>query len=597
MLLEEDGLISEKTEKTERKTPPNILQHGTPTLRVFPGQAVTVHCRNAFGMALEVHSRLVTGEALDVFLEHPQKDALGHPVTNHIEVSGMSSPYSLKIDIHHIEIEQTATCLSKSTGILKNRYPGRQSKVFSVSEGRISLGKGITLVGRPSIGCVATLDQEARRPSRCSFLGGNMDLMELQAGSSIYLPMTMAPEQFAIGDVHFRQGSGEIPGLGLEADAKVTLSVSMAEMLPYPLIETPEAWVVVGWGDSNTEAQTMAVNNAIDLLGRNLPLEEVTLYQLLGGVGDLVVGNLTGKISTFGVKIAKRCLYQQGYPMNLSPRPQQKQSGVSEIENAEAMRAILSASVKAYNTLPILHQGDSREIRDIQNIADIQCYQPKLSGLVIQRLNPKIFSFTAGKAVDVPGTEHIRAQLNQIFCEHLHKAGVETTTLAYEGNYVLMKKSAVANLEVIVKAALIGSPKHLYPKLSEFATRDGRRLQSMAPHEPYVRFDWRDPTSKNDIVMPEGLAEHFIDTVKAKDTALKAFYVLKALLNTIAFDLRDCCFFMPPEGNYICAEVSPDNLGGIVYQGEDDNVQALFQSKNKEDLVRKWQFLLDKLST
>lgn len=535
-------------------------------------EPITLHCVNAFG------GDLSSAPALDAFLESPQKDTLGHGVTQRIEVAGApEKPSSLRISIHNISPRRFGICLSKSTGLLKNRYPGRQSIVGDIKDNWIKFGQRIKIKARPSIGCIATLDEETRRPSRCTHLGGNIDLMALQAGSIIYLPIDTLPAQFCVGDIHARQGSGEIPGLGFEADADVTLSCEFVERIPYPVIEDATGWIIVGYGESPQSSQTQAVDNAIHFLKRKIDLSEATLYELLGGIGDLVFGNLTGKIPTHGVRIEKDTLQVDGFPLDLSPTSYQPDHGHLE--------PLLLECIQQFDKLPLLHQGDSREIRLVPSHPD----------LVIQYLNPKVFSFVDGGAVDVPGSNVPRAKLNELFCQLLRDNGIATTTLLTHGCHVLMERENVANIEVVVKGALIGSPKHLYPKLGDYPTRHGHFIKPLEPHEPYVRFDWRDPTSKNDIVMPEGLADQFIHVANAKALALKAFYCLKQYLNSRDFDLLDCCFFMNTTGTVICAEVSPDNLGGIVYRGSDPKLQALFQSKNKGDVVKKWEMICSKM--
>lgn len=155
-----------------------------------------------------------------------------------------------------------------------------------------------------------------------------------------------------------------------------------------------------------------------------------------------------------------------------------------------------------------------------------------------------------------------------------------------------MLKEKVAPIEVVVKGALVGSPKHLYKGIGDFATRSGEVLGVGAQHPPYVRFDWRNPLPDQDACMPPGLADYFIDTRQAEITALTAFKALKTFLNPFCLNLLDICFFMNEAGDCICAEVSTDN-SQIIYTGNDDGVAALFSTKDKEAMLMKARKILN----
>ena len=56
--------------------------------------------------------------------------------------------------------------------------------------------------------------------------GGNMDVKQMQVGTTLLLPCFVDGCLLSIGDVHFAQGDGEVSGTAIEMDATVTVQAS-----------------------------------------------------------------------------------------------------------------------------------------------------------------------------------------------------------------------------------------------------------------------------------------------------------------------------------------------------------------------------------
>ncbi|MGC3619699.1 acetamidase/formamidase family protein, partial [Pseudomonas aeruginosa] len=56
-------------------------------------------------------------------------------------------------------------------------------------------------------------------------VGGNLDMRELAAGTTLYLPVVVEGALLSIGDTHAAQGEGEVCGTAIESrrNAVVTL--------------------------------------------------------------------------------------------------------------------------------------------------------------------------------------------------------------------------------------------------------------------------------------------------------------------------------------------------------------------------------------
>jgi formamidase len=61
--------------------------------------------------------------------------------------------------------------------------------------------------------------------------GGNMDVKQMQVGTTLYLPCFVDGCLLSIGDVHFAQGDGEVAGTAIEMDATVTVQVRVRKAM------------------------------------------------------------------------------------------------------------------------------------------------------------------------------------------------------------------------------------------------------------------------------------------------------------------------------------------------------------------------------
>jgi acetamidase/formamidase len=563
-------------QRFERHQAIHRLRAGEPAGTVRPGEVFVAELMNAFG------KRMRRIDEFEAFMQSEEKGRLNHACTGPIRVEGVGRDSSVVVTVRRLVAENAMSCLSKSTGHLRGVFEGRQPKIFEKGEDGYALMHGLLVRADPSIGIIATLDDQDRSPGRCTENGGNIDLPYLSEGSQIYLPVNHPEALIALGDLHFRQGFGEASGMAMEADGEAELQVEAAEKIPYPVIDGRESFAIVGWGPTQKDAQEKAVRNAIDYL-RRLPAfrlwKDSDIYQFLGGFG-LVPGNSTGNVTTFAVTIRKDAVLDPASRRTVILPPHSRPGAVPTDTQAERDR-VLGEAVGRYEELPLVHRGDSREIRAVPGRGD----------LLVAKLQPRVFSFEARGAIDSPGTDLVRARVNAILSEVLHRAGVSTSTLATQEAFVLMTSEKVAGtVEVVVKTRFGGSPKHRYKGLPDVATRGGANIPVGSAHPPYVRFDWRNTPPDEDQVLPEGLAAQFIDVARAKETVLAAYDALQAHCLGRDLEVVDGCFFLSEDGRVVCGEASCDNLN-FAYRGSNPTYQAVFGDRSKDTLLRRWTLL------
>lgn len=135
-------------------------------------------------------------------------------------------------------------------------------------------------------------------------VGGNLDIRDLSAGTTLYLPVEVSGALFSIGDTHAAQGDGEVCGTAIESRMDVTVKLDLIKSMPLasPRFSTPgpvtrhldsagyEAFT--GVGPDLMEAARQAVGNTIDWLCREHHMPAEQAYMLCSVCGDLRISEV-----------------------------------------------------------------------------------------------------------------------------------------------------------------------------------------------------------------------------------------------------------------------------------------------------------------
>jgi acetamidase/formamidase/AraC-like DNA-binding protein len=136
-------------------------------------------------------------------------------------------------------------------------YPGVRVDPATI-ERRYDILQGVEIPVRPHFGVIGLAPNTAGLVDSVPPLktGGNIDNWRLGPGAKLYLPVEVAGALLSIGDPHASQGDGEFCGTALECSltgvfrltrhAKADLPGRLMD-LDFPLIETQDAWVVLGF--------------------------------------------------------------------------------------------------------------------------------------------------------------------------------------------------------------------------------------------------------------------------------------------------------------------------------------------------------------
>ena len=192
-----------------------------PRLRIEPGDTVVFDTRDAadgYYTPASTHA--------DVLARGPFR---GHPLTGPVAVEGARRGDVLVVEI--LEVAARApfgwTAIRPGRGLLpETDFPKPFLQIWDVSDGAVArMGRDIAVPIEPFPGVLGTaLDQpgaHSTMPPRKN--GGNMDVKQLTAGTTLYLPVWVDGALFSVGDGHAAQGDGEVCVTAVEMMARVTL--------------------------------------------------------------------------------------------------------------------------------------------------------------------------------------------------------------------------------------------------------------------------------------------------------------------------------------------------------------------------------------
>jgi formamidase len=130
--------------------------------------------------------------------------------------------------------------------------------------------------------------------------GGNMDVRQLVAGSTLWLPVSVPGALFSIGDLHFAQGDGEVCGTAIEIAGAVTVRFEVlkgeSSRSRFPSFETPARpgrrrfatmGIPVDEGMNLNAAARLALLEMLDHLERRYGFSRPAAYALASACVDL----------------------------------------------------------------------------------------------------------------------------------------------------------------------------------------------------------------------------------------------------------------------------------------------------------------------
>jgi len=267
-----------------------------PVLRVAPGSTVEVDCQDASGGQLGP-------DATAAHLAGLASDAI-NPLTGPVFVEGAEPGDTLAVHIDGLEGEGWGwTAIIPGFGLLAAEFPEPFVNVSTYDAGGVAFADGIRLPLRAFTGTIGVAPAAAGRhdvvPPR--HVGGNLDLRDVVAGATLYLPVEVPGALLSIGDTHAAQGDGEVCGTAVETAMRVTVTVDVRRDLH---VRRPQLDVALGGGQANVHHVTTGVGpdlyaaarqvvmDQIDYLARTYGLDPQLAYCLCSVAGHLRISEV-----------------------------------------------------------------------------------------------------------------------------------------------------------------------------------------------------------------------------------------------------------------------------------------------------------------
>jgi acetamidase/formamidase len=273
-----------------------------PALTVAPGDTVEFEVDEASGGQLSRNSTVADVGALDF--------AKVNPVTGPVYVDGAEPGDALKVRIESFTpIGWGWTALIPGFGLLADQFPDPALHIWSYDAGRLTpaaYGPGGRVPLKPFCGTIGVALAE---PGTHSIVpprrvGGNMDIRDLAAGTTLYLPVEVAGALFSVGDTHATQGDGEVAGTAIESPMSVALTFDLVKgaNLAFPRFETPGPvtrhfdekgyFATTGIGPDLMECARGAVMGMIDQISAEQGMSATEAYMLCSVCADLRISEL-----------------------------------------------------------------------------------------------------------------------------------------------------------------------------------------------------------------------------------------------------------------------------------------------------------------
>ena len=136
--------------------------------------------------------------------------------------------------------------------------------------------------------------------------GGNMDVKDLAAGTTVYLPVFVSGANFYTGDPHMSQGNGEVALTALEHSMRATFRFTLLKKgdaripsssgtLVKPFGETKEYWIAIGLHPDLNEAMKDAVRESVRFLSEVLGMDRAIAYAYLSAATDFNVSQVVDR--------------------------------------------------------------------------------------------------------------------------------------------------------------------------------------------------------------------------------------------------------------------------------------------------------------
>ncbi len=282
--------------------------HAFPPIRhVAPGETIVFETVDSSGGQLSPRATVETVRALDF--------GLVNPVTGPVFVDGAEPGDALRVAVEHfapVERDGAAwgwTANIPGFGLLADEFPDPALHLWQYDASSRTPALFGSFARVPLKPFAGTIGVAPREPGLHSIvpprrIGGNLDIRDLAAGTTLVLPVEVPGALFSVGDTHAAQGDGEVCGTAIESPMAVALRFEIVKggaprfprfELPGPPTSHLDARgydVTTGIGPDLLASARDAVREAIDLLTARHGMTAVEAYMLASVAADLRISEI-----------------------------------------------------------------------------------------------------------------------------------------------------------------------------------------------------------------------------------------------------------------------------------------------------------------
>jgi amidase len=255
-----------------------------------------------------------------------------NPVVGPLYIDGAEEGDALAVHIRRIRLNRDFAISKQSAnfGSLTGETPGRallyNPPIETIGyEWKLDLQRNIGVLDMPNsrlkrvecplqpfIGSIGVAPRFGRVETTLTpgEYGGNMDCVETQEGTTLYLPVWVAGAYLSFGDIHALQGDGELNGTALEVTAEVTLQIDLLKKrgIEWPRLENATHIMVAGSTRDLMDCVRLAQMELLRWLIEDYGFQREEAWQLNAQVGTMRIGNVVDPLYTVVAKFPKSCL-------------------------------------------------------------------------------------------------------------------------------------------------------------------------------------------------------------------------------------------------------------------------------------------------
>jgi acetamidase/formamidase len=275
-----------------------------PVLTVHSGDTVRMQTLSTCGSPERMIANGVKPEDIPpytapIYKEVTEKGPGGHILTGPVAIAEAEPGDVLEVQILKVDLDADFACnvFGVGSGFLPTEYPYGRYKVIPLDRQKMigHFAPGIDIPLKPFFGSMGVAPAGGKIDTAPPFVhAGNLDLKELVAGTTLYIPVAAKGALFQAGDGHAAQGNGEVDITALETYLSGTFRfvVHKNRRLLWPRAETPTHYISMGFSKDLKEATTLALRDMIAFLMEEKKLSRDDAYMLASVAVDMEITQL-----------------------------------------------------------------------------------------------------------------------------------------------------------------------------------------------------------------------------------------------------------------------------------------------------------------